>query len=132
MTPVDQQILEDGRGDCLRACVCSVLDLDPDEVPNFADFGFMDAVDKWLNDMGKAFLRISLPKETNVNAFYFWTPGPMLVWGTSPRPRLDGGTKQHMVVAKPKGYGLEIVHDPHPDRTGLLDFQGFGWIVSVQ
>jgi hypothetical protein len=35
MTGINQEILEYGRGDCLRACVASVLDLPIHEVPNF-------------------------------------------------------------------------------------------------
>lgn len=38
MTPVDQTIVDKGRGDCQRASVATLLDLELEQVPNFRLF----------------------------------------------------------------------------------------------
>jgi hypothetical protein len=129
--PVDQQIIDDGRGDCLRACVCSVLGLDPAEVPNFAELDFFNGLNQWLEPRGRQFIWIAISHVHSLTGFYFGhAPEYLLVYGESPRLRVDGGKKQHIVVMRPKGYGAELVHDPHPDRNGLVNIHGFGFIVS--
>jgi hypothetical protein len=137
MKPVDQLFVHDGRGDCLRACVCSLLEIDPKFVPNFSEIGFFSGLREWLTILDKRILRIdftaSVKPEELGKHFYFppdCLPEFMLVWGTSPRPKADGGRKQHIVIAKPNGYGIDFVHDPHPDRTNILDIDGVAWIVD--
>ena len=128
MKPVDQLIIDDGRGDCLRACVCSVLELTSDEVPNFAESGFFAGVRDWLAQRGQRFFWVAV--DDDLERHYFgYVPEYLLVWGESPRPRANGHSKRHIVVARSDGYGIRIVHDPHPDRTGLKKIYGFGFIV---
>lgn len=127
---VDQLVIDDGRGDCLRACVCSVLGLDPSGVPNFAELDFFRGLNDWLKPKGLQFIWIAISHVPSLHGFYFgFAPEYLLVWGESPRPRADGSRKQHIVVMKSDGYGARIVHDPHPDRTGLECIHGFGFIV---
>lgn len=132
MRPVDQQITMDdvapgdavaamngGReaGDCLRACTATILQLNLDDVPHFVQYvehpwgtdphlwywalvGFCDAhgwrVD-WLSD----------PDQTPAG----WSMA-------SGHSRRGHG---HVCVA----YDGEIVHDPHPARSGLTSRDGW-------
>lgn len=50
MTPVFQRVVDKGTGDCLRACVCSLLDKIPEEIPNFFDYNEeTGSSDFWMN-----------------------------------------------------------------------------------
>jgi hypothetical protein len=135
MKPVEQLVIDDGKGDCLRACVASILEYDAGEVPNFAELDFFNGLDEWLSAYGRRFLRISLTGGYDSAAIWFGYPTHaddfMIVWGESPRLKNDGGRKTHAVVGRAKGYGIEIVHDPHPDKTGLKSIEGFGWLVRA-
>lgn len=115
------------------ATVCSILDLDPNDTPNFADCGFFEGLDSWLKERGQRCIRVSLTGGQDPAAMWFGYPANdvdcVILWGESPRLRADGGTKQHAVVGKVDGYGFAVEHDPHPDRTGLKSILGFGWIV---
>ena len=129
-TPVDQLVIDDDRGDCLRAVVCSILGLAPADVPNFSEMGFFSGLRDWLGKRGQQLFWIAIDDELALEKHYFGhVPEYLLVWGESPRPRANGQPKQHIVVAQPVGYGIEIVHDPHPSRAGLKKIYGFGFIV---
>lgn len=95
----------DHRGNCLQAAVASIMELELDQVPNFMqmahDHGqswFMLLL-SWVQGGGWN-LRSEAP-----------TSGPYLVCGPSPR-----GETGHAVVFD----GGVMVHDPHPDGTGLV------------
>ena len=54
----------------------------------------------------------------------FWNPlGYHLICGPSPR----GGGMSHATV----GRNGEIVHDPHPDGTGVVKVECFGLFVAL-
>lgn len=105
----DQTILSDpdagAIGNCMQAAVASLLDLPLDEVPHFAaDFDDWEtAMDRWASSHGYAMVRVGV-------AWLDAHPGaPVLLCGTSPRGI------SHAVV----GRGLDVIHDPHPSRSGL-------------
>lgn len=139
MRPVIQTIVDDGKGDCLRACICSLLDLSIDDVPNFAEMGFFQGLDTWLASRGLRFIRFQLPEHGEFEQKTIWfgyagqegNPEYMLAWGKSPRTRADGTHRQHIVVAQANGYGIKIVHDPHISGDGLLNAWGFGWVIPA-
>ena len=101
MKPVDQMFLvnRDGRGDCLRACVASILELNPLDVPDFALFGH-----QWLQAM---ICYCDFDLDTPDEAKGYWIAG-----GMSPR-----GIR-HAVVYLDR----QMVHDPHPSRSGLVGY----------
>jgi hypothetical protein len=150
MRPVDQSILHGdpsgARGDCLRACVASVLDLPLLEVPHFAEIASqMEAAgqvadqDKlqadWLAGRGLRLITISFSGGVEATDLYFGRGDePYIAWGIS--PRWDPETERrfcHAVVVKPDGYGFKLVHDPHPSRAGVVDnvYRGFQLIVRM-
>ena len=99
MKPVDQLFLvdRDGRGDCLRACEASILELDPHDVPDVGLFGW-----SWMQALVcYADLTLIVPGEVSG----YWIAG-----GMGPR-----GIRHSVVYL-----GAEMAHDPHPSRAGLV------------
>ena len=120
MKPVDQTTFGYPHGNCFSACVASLLELPIDAVPFFMGAGddWYEKFSLWLSFHGKGFYPVGFKLEKNGLG---WTPaGLHILTGKSPR-----GDFLHSVVAR----GRSIVHDPHPDRTGLMDRQDVILIV---
>ncbi len=114
MTPVDQTTFGVKRwpylpGNCLSACVASILDMPTESVPLFVkktdpcDGIWAERLDKWLAEDGLGAL--ILPASVVLappEGFY-------ILYGLSVKGN------EHAVVGK----AGRIVHDPHPSRTGL-------------
>lgn len=115
-----EEAVNGGRaaGDCLRACVASVLDLDLDDVPHFVQY-------------------IEHP-EGSKNIWYWALVGFCAAYGwkvdyvekgdETPAPRgwtfIDGKSPRghsHVVV----GHDGTMVHDPHPSGAGLMGVVGW-------
>lgn len=118
MTPVMQTRFAPGQGNCLNACVASILGLP------LGNGGVPEAYEElrpWLaqRDLGIAWVdappsEITLP---GCGAYY-------LAAGTSPRDP----QRRHAVVMSE---GREV-HDPHPDGRFLVGFADeFGFIVRL-
>lgn len=138
MIPFDMLIKHDPDrgliGDCFRACVASILEVDPLFIPHFCeadwgktdDFTWYQDLTKWLAPRKLAYLlELSISDElygprwfTNLATSWFETYHT--ISGESPRKI------RHTVVAL---NGL-IVHDPHPDRTGLAEPGDDGWLYG--
>lgn len=98
-------------GNCLPACIASLLELSIDDVPCFLSGDWYDQYDDWLEtrDIALVMRPVHLaPKDD----FY-------ILAGMSPRGR------GHVVIAKDG----EIIHDPHPDNAGLVS-QGYIFILA--
>jgi hypothetical protein len=116
MTPVDQSLAHDPAngvwGDCMRACIASLLDLPIERVPHFFDGGCNGAVfDKRVSDFlgDRGLIEFSIPASAASRAHYS-REFHHLMYGYTER-----GT-YHAVVAR---CGL-VVHDPHPSRAGII------------
>lgn len=105
--PVYQTIFEPPLGNCLQAAVASVLELQLEEVPNFAEAGdkWWDAYSGFLQERGLYPLML----EPGPNAEFH---GYHLIVGKSPRFDCD-----HVVVGRD---GVPI-HDPRPDGNCQLE-----------
>lgn len=116
MTPVHQTTFGDGSdgsepGNCMSACLASVLDLPVAEVPNFAALGqngYFKGLCAWLLARGLYLF------ETDEDPSH--TPGTpdylnYIASGKSPRGL-------HHAVVMSEGV---IVHDPHPSNAGLAE-----------
>lgn len=117
MTPVDQSILHDPEngqyGDCMRACVASLLDLPIERVPHFFDGGVNSVVfDKRVSDFlaERGLVELSMPAAAASRSHYI-REFHHLMYGYTER-----GT-YHAVVAR---CGL-VVHDPHPSKAGIIE-----------
>ena len=116
MTPHQQLIRhdpeEDRYGDCFRTCVACLLDLRPEEVPNWFD-GPDDSdrrwaeVDAWFADRGLGLFQILYPGEIALDdileTMRNTNPGKLYILSGQSRIGVN-----HSVIAR----GDEIEHDP--------------------
>ncbi|AXH59532.1 hypothetical protein [Pseudomonas amygdali] len=106
MKPIDQtKNLDDGqRGNCLAACLASILELGLDQVPEFEELPpgeWKVELPKWAASIGVAITRRQAGE---------FNPGEHYVAvGHSPRGNL------HATVA----LGGEVVHCPAPTKCGI-------------
>jgi hypothetical protein len=111
MHPVMQNETEPGRGDCVAACVASVLEIPLAEVPNFRLASApWTALQEWL--AGRNLFAIKVVADRML-----FHPMPMtfcILTGRSPRRDIG-----HAVVGQQTECDWHVVHDPHPDRSGL-------------
>jgi hypothetical protein len=117
MKTFDQQVLSDHErgqyGDCMRACVYTLLGEDIDLPHPIAEGG------GWNHEFFDV-----LEQRTSKNLDYYprakphW-PDFVIRAGVSPR-----GIRHAVVWCRSSG---TIVHDPHPSRLGLSTFDG--WYV---
>lgn len=105
-------------GNCFAACVASILEIGIDEVPDFKEGNgeWYQKYKQWLRNYAYDFIAI---KGFDSEDKDFCPHVYSIVGGTSPRG-LD-----HAVVY----FGMEMVHDPHPDGGGITDIQD--WIYFV-
>lgn len=142
MTPVMQTqfVATHGKGNCVQAAVASILDLPLEAVPAFRDAECLEnAIDKYLQSVDLRRIAISFgggfewgdaSMESGI-----WHPigecrlsgGPVLMFGKSPR-----GNFGHSIVASINGCNWRMLHDPHPDNTGIVgDPRSIHWIVPA-
>lgn len=119
MTPQDQIIIHDpdnGKpGDCFRACLASILDMNIRAVPHFAAYPsgiWIEELIRWLKAHYYELNGTSDYTDERAEAEQ-GIDGYLIVAGKSPR----GKDVRHAVVY----YGKKMVHDPHPDKTGITE-----------
>ena len=113
MIRVDQTRLGKPYGNCLAACVASILEISIDEVDKHipADDSWLSMLNKYLATLGLYYLTVKLPKESKDDFLKEFPACYHTIAGNSPR-----GIR-HSVV----GYKGKMIHDPHPSRAGLID-----------
>ena len=115
MTPVDQEFVhqpEQGRhGDCMRACIASLLDLPRDAVPNFAQMDADGEGNFWL--LLADFCRQHGYSFVTMQGRFVWADDAIYHVISGPSPPINGG--HHAVV----GRNGQVFFDPHPSRAGL-------------
>jgi hypothetical protein len=102
---------ESTTGNCWAACIASIMELDIDEVPNFAAYeDWWQRSIAWVVDRGW-YMTFVVPEVVT-----YLLPGghhdmPLCIaTGKSPR-----GDFNHSVVWE----WFDVKHDPHPSRAGL-------------
>jgi len=141
MKPITQTILNgdvtngEETGNCFAACIASIFELPLEEVPNFSWIGRNKHPDSdsapvlgsgdwwyylrdWLAARGLMYFDMAID---GTPPDILRSLGYHVMTGKSPR-----GDWHHSVV----GYRGEIVHDPHPDRSGLRSAELFGVFVQ--
>lgn len=91
-----------GEGNCLAACVASILEVDGGDLPTFDGAGWWDRFVNWMHHWDVYPLRTDGAD---------WTPQGWSI-ASGPSPRFGG---LHAVVA----YHGQVAHDPHPSGDGL-------------
>ena len=121
MKPVDQTLFGEGRGNCLQACIASVLELPLEAVPHFV------LKDDWVEALQMFLARFDLwtiPMDASSSWDKRFVPrGYHLISGPSPRDN----SIWHSIV----GYQGKMVHDPHPSRAGLEKEETWDLFVST-
>lgn len=123
MRPVDSRVLADPRrgdgadaagvmGDCFRACLASLLELDLDDVPHAVHFV------TWFDEV-RRFMRAQIGSDAGCYEprWPLYDDGigrPVIASGPSPR----GPWWHSVIVDSTTG---ELMHDPHPSRAGILE-----------
>jgi len=117
LKPVNQEFVDAEFGDCTRACLASILELELDAVPNFIRFkgNWMRVFWAYIESLGYKFYGTGWPKNEdrpnghvlrempNVNGF---------VIASVPSKSFEGGG--HSVVMDVEGM---VVHDPNPNKA---------------
>ncbi len=126
MKPVDQDRFGTDEGNCLHACIASLLELPLTDVdfPLAVQGNWVRPMQDWLAARG--FFYSETPAK---GVPYFWLPGPLCIL-CGPSPRLPTPF-QHAVVGRVNGYAHEVVHDPHPSRAGLTDIESVGFLIPI-
>lgn len=119
MIPVDQTEFGQ-RGNCMAACLASILEIDIQKVPDFYQsdvneprVGWWNELRQWLAGFGVAPLLLAGHESLRDT----WA----IAGGRGPR---EFG---HNVVWRNR----QIVHDPHPSRAGLLEIEDYIFFVAM-
>lgn len=128
MKPVDQTLFGKVDGNCLPACIASLLEIGIEEVPHFC----RDYRDSWF----RAFLNWLEPK--GLTAICWLGPGwpegyaehlrKLTHIAGGPSPRYEGNDVLHAVVMR----GDELLHDPHHDRRGIRSVEDRIFIFATE
>lgn len=115
MTPVFQACVDKGRGDCQRAAVASLFDLELEQVPHFRLY----SSDDWwrvyfyfLMGIGYEFHGTSMAERHKGERNYSSVDGFFLA--TVPSRTIDGS--RHSVLIDENGV---VIHDPNPNKRWL-------------
>lgn len=126
MIPVDQQFVHDPEngqhGDCMRACIASLLELPIADVPHFAQIDAEGKGDFWF--AVTAFCRSKGYAFVTMRGRFVWSEDPIYHVIAGPSPRGNG--VYHAVV----GLNGQVHFDPHPSRAGLAGDPS-GWTFDL-
>lgn len=119
MIEVDQTILHGNglRGNCLQACIASIMELDIEEVPHFANHEGAD----WFDRMNDWFIKRGMWILYIQDDYGFMPHGYSIICGTSPRQ------VRHSCVA----LDGKLIFDPHPSRAGLIEVDSYYLFVNM-
>ena len=103
MKPVYQTIVEAGNGNCMAACLASILELEIEDMPNYHGLHWFQAWQEFLLGHGYQLVIMEIIEGVAPKGYH-------LISGKSVR-----GDWNHVVV----GRDGVLVHDPNPDTNGL-------------
>jgi len=116
------------NGDCWRACMASILEL---EIDVFPEWDVNEPFDQYypkvfnvLKGYGYEWGSINIAETKEYNLLDYSIDGYVIAVGKSPRSNEE--RFNHAVVWK-----NGIVHDPHPDNTGILDIINFEVLMKI-
>ncbi len=108
-------------GNCFSTAVGCILEIHPDELPNFcAEEDWRAATNLYLKSRGLFYLDVAIPGDMRAEHLFEFA-GYHVISGEGPR-----GCR-HSVV----GYKGKMVHDPHPSGEGLKTEEEFGFLIPV-
>jgi hypothetical protein len=122
MKPVKQTLFGKGEGNCVSACIATILAMSIEDVPNFAklyNFDWAYHLEEWLSERGYAMISLLFENGSQIERMYMTPNLYVMMSGLSPRAE-DGDTMRHAVVGLTDGRGIMLAHDPHPSGDGIL------------
>lgn len=128
MIPVHQRVIEAGRGDCMAACIASILEMSLDAVPNPNDHaeGYHRGVEAFLRTQGMVAVKVLRPLEPTEHGLPLDYYNAVGLWciASVPSQRFPG--KHHAVVAQVQrpatgGFRIALMHDPNPGNVPYPD-----------
>lgn len=127
MKPIKQTRLHKGltpvtdRGNCFPACIASILEMECEDVIQIQELydenDWSQKLCDWLFERGYVWRYATIEEIRSTDKY-------LLVTGESPRFK---GTLHVTIYQNGK-----MVHDPHPDNTGILDERNFEIIERVK
>lgn len=120
MIPVKQTKLqnENQHGNCMRACMASMFEIDIDEIKPFEDlFGDSEWGTLFIQELDRLGYEYEGCCEFSDLNDYEGVDGFIMVGGTTVRTTING--VEHAVIWKDN----KIVHDPHPSNDSLLEIK---------
>lgn len=128
MKPVTQTITDSGKGNCMSACLASLLELDINEVPNFvAENGdeWLVACNMWLSDRGLTLIMMKAGGEIYGGRF------PFIVSCASPRSTVEKPLRHAVVMSHGPHGGLEVLHDPYPGSECVTGYEEWFFVYIL-
>ena len=114
MIEVTQTEVESGKGNCLSACLASLLEMSLKNVPYFVETdSWYGEVQQWLQEQGLQMVLVSVDGISRVGNIHH------IIMGVGPR------SGRHSVI----GFNRKIVFDPHPSRDGLVSIDSYAFLV---
>lgn len=127
MTPITQT-REGSSGDCIAACIASILDLPLDKVPDVNGQVFKSIGGPWwvrldaLHSLGYGILVMNVRSLRTICS----CPGSLcILLGKSIR-----GCGHAVVDRITDSIETVMIHDPHWDRTGLVSVEHVVWLIT--
>jgi len=117
MKKVDQSIVDKGDGDCMRACVASILELDLCAVPHFMripEGKWFAVMSNFFWSLGYDYIGTGYPKKPDRERGHILSESPHIegyVMASVPSRTFEGVS--HSVIMNLDG---KIVHDPNPNK----------------
>lgn len=111
MKPVDMNKFRDLKGNCLSACIASILEIDIEKAPALPDGicdNWLEIINKQLEPMNYFLLEVGFGDDFERLAPFF---GYHIICGYSERSE----NERHAIV----GFRGVATFDPHPSRAGL-------------
>ena len=115
MKPVNQSRISYVDGDCLRACIASVLELPLEDVPAYLKDDMGARYNEWLQRFNLYLLCVRFDPGIGPVGYH-------LIEGPS-----RNGKDSHVAV----GLSGKIIHDPDPTSRGKFKGDGNYWVFVV-
>lgn len=114
MTPVNQTIIDPGKGNCHQAIIASLFDLHITQVPNFVlypDNLWMSVYYYFMYSLGYEYVGLGYPPKRNINI----DEGINCYFDATVKSKTFKNV-YHAVLINSKGL---VIHDPNPNKKWL-------------
>lgn len=119
MIPVNQTLFGGKEGNCFEACLASIMEVPIEIFPGYKDADWLALYNRFLGANFGLQLLLIAGEQHQLFKVQFGMDCHHLISGQGPR-----GLK-HSVV----GLNGRMVHDPHPDGSGLVEVDTWDFLV---